>query len=73
MIVARWALRGRWRPAAAPPGGKDAKKGQLFLLRVAAAAAAAAPEACAVRSDALDKAPRWCDLSTLLNMTSEGM
>jgi predicted SprT family Zn-dependent metalloprotease len=62
MIVARWALRGRWRPAAAP--GKDAKKGQLFLLRVAAAAAA--PEACAVRSDALDKAARWCDLSALL-------
>jgi hypothetical protein len=37
-------------------GGQDAKKGQLLLLRAARA----------VRSDALDKAARWRDLSALL-------
>ena len=45
-------------------GGQDAKKGQLLLMR--AAAAAAVLEARAVRSDALDKAARWRDLSALL-------
>ena len=45
-------------------GDKDAKKGQLLLLR--AAAADAALETRAGRSDVLEKAAEWRDLSALL-------